>query len=153
MKTKRLQYLCWATALLFALVTGPAIKAADTTASLTGTWKVTFIHDGKRDAYQPNLKLKADGEKLTGTLDRNTGTKIETLPVEAGKIKGADVSFDIQFYSQVYKNGVLQSPNTNNMSHWKFQGTLGGATIKGTVEKESSAGRRTQNWEARRVAE
>jgi hypothetical protein len=145
--------LCLTTALLALAVAGPHLHAGETTGNPTGTWKVTITHDGKNDAYQPVLKLKSADHQLTGTLTRNTGTKIETLPITDGKLTGNELSFNVHFFSQVYQDGVLQPANTNRMSHWKFQGTLTGDSIKGTVEKKSSASTRIQNWEAKRAAE
>jgi hypothetical protein len=118
----------------------------------TGTWKVTQI---PKSTYSPTLKLKFEGDKLTGTLTRNTGTKIEELAIQDGKLKGSEITFTVHFFAQVLsKNGVPQPPDTNYISHWKFQGTISGDIIKGKVEKESSiAGIRTQEWEARRVQE
>ena len=140
----------WLTsALVFLAATSLPLKAGESAANPTGTWKVTQT---PKSTYEPTLKLKLDGDKLKGTLTRNTGTKIEELIVEDGKLKGSEITFTTKFYSQVYDKGVLQPANTNYMSHWKFQGTVSGDTIKGKVEKESSAGIRTQDWEARRVA-
>lgn len=141
------------TALLFLTVGGSTLRAGagdnQPTNNPTGTWKVTQI---PKATYEPTLKLKLAGDKLTGTLTRNTGSKIEELPLEDGKLKGSEISFAVHFFSQVYRNGVLQLPDTNYMSHWKFQCTINGDVIKGKVEKESSmAGSRTQDWEARRV--
>lgn len=143
------------TALGFLVVTGLTLRAGETTATPTGTWKVSYIRDGKAETYQPTLKLKSEDGKLTGTLTRNTGSKIESLPVADGKLKGSEITFTVRFFSQVLnKNGVPQPPDTNYMSHWKFQGAISGDIIKGSVEKESpSAGRRTQDWEAKRLKE
>jgi len=145
--------LCLTTALLALAVVGPTLRAGEPTSNPTGTWKVTITHDGKTDAYQPTLKLKSADDKLTGTLTRNTGTRIETLPITDGKLTGNELSFNMHFFSQVYQDGVLQPANTNRMSHWKFQGTMTGDSLKGTLEKVSSAGTRMQNWEAKRVIE
>ena len=132
----------------FLAVASLTTDAAETGVNPTGTWKVTQV---PKSSYEPILKLKLEGDKLTGTITRNTGSKIEVLPIEDGKLKGSEISFDIHFFSQVFKNGVLQPANTNAMSHWKFQGTIESDDIKGKVEKESSAGSRTQDWEARRA--
>jgi hypothetical protein len=137
--------ICIAAALLFLAAT---VSAGESDANPTGTWKVTQV---PKSTYEPTLKLKLEGDKLSGTITRNTGTKIEELTIEDGKLNGSEVTFATHFFSQVYKGGVLQPADTNFMSHWKFQGTISGDSIKGKVVKESSAGSRTQDWEARRI--
>lgn len=140
----------WLTSALLLLVAASVpINAEPAKADPTGTWKVTQT---PKVTYEPILKLKLDGDKLTGTITRNTGSKIEELAIEDGKMKGSEISFTTHFYSQVYDKGVLQPASTNYMSHWKFNGTMVGDSIKGKVEKQSSAGVRSQDWEARRVA-
>jgi len=132
----------------FLAFIGLTIRAAETGVNPTGTWKVTQV---PKATYEPILKLKLDGDKLTGSLTRNTGTKIEELPIQDGKLTGSEISFATHFFSQTFKNGVLQPADTNYMSHWKFQGTISDDSIKGKVEKESSAGSRIQDWEAKRI--
>ncbi|HZL79022.1 MAG TPA: hypothetical protein VFC17_09220 [Candidatus Limnocylindrales bacterium] len=132
----------------FLAVTGLTIRAAEAGVNPTGTWRVAQV---PKSTYEPILKLKLDGDKLTGTITRNTGTKIEVLPIEEGKLKGSEISFTTHFFSQVIKNGVIQPADTNHMSHWKFQGTISGDDIKGNVEKESPVGSRIQDWEAKRA--
>jgi hypothetical protein len=129
-------------------VTSLTVSAGEPDANPTGTWKVTQV---PKSTYEPTLKLKLEGDKLSGTITRNTGTKIEELTIEDGKLNGSEVTFATHFFSQVYKGGVLQPADTNFMSHWNFQGTISGDSIKGKVVKESFAGSRTQDWEARRI--
>jgi hypothetical protein len=146
----KLQHSICLTAALLMMTPVCPTWAGESAANPKGTWKVIYLREGKAEAYEPTLQLKLEGEKLTGTLTRNTGSKIENLSIEQGNLKGNEISFVTRFYAQVYKAGVLQPASTNFMSHWKFQGTLNGDTIKGTIEKESNAGHRTQNWEAKR---
>jgi hypothetical protein len=127
------------------------LNAQEPAANPAGTWQVVYIHDGKPLTYQPTLILTRAGKKLTGMITRNTGSKIESLPVENGNLQTGKISFNTSFFSQVFQAGVLQPPDTNYMSHWKFEGTLSGDTIKGTIEKESPAGHSTLDWEANRI--
>jgi hypothetical protein len=136
-------------ALLYVFVASPAINAAEPGLDPAGTWQVTYFYDGQPIAYQPVLKLAREGGKLTGTITRNTGGKIETLPIEDADLQDGNLTFKASFFSQVFKAGVLQPPDTNYLSRWKFQGKIAGNTIKGTIEKVSPGGVRTQAWEAK----
>ena len=125
-------------------------RAADDKAVIdpTGTWKVTI---GK-GTYEPTLKLKAAGDKVTGTMSRAAGNKIEQITLEDGKLNKDEIAFTTHVFALVYQNNVLQPPDTNQMSHSKYRGKIVGDTIKGKVERESSVGNaRTLDWEAKRV--
>jgi hypothetical protein len=37
-------------------------------------------------------KMTLEGGKLTGTLSRNAGSKVEPLPLEEGEVKGSEIS-------------------------------------------------------------
>jgi hypothetical protein len=126
-------------------------NAADDQSAInpTGTWKVSF----DKQTNSPTLKLKLAGDKLTGTMSRQAGYKVEQTPIQDGKLKGDEISFATHVFALSYVNNVLQPPDTNKMMHSKFQGKISGDTIKGTVERESTTTGtvRTLDWEAKRV--
>jgi len=104
-------------------------------------------------ASSQTLKLKVEGGKLTGTLGRQAGYKVEQLPLQDAKLKGSDISFATHNYAVSYENNVLQPTDTNKWSHSKYQGTISGDTIKGKIERKSwnTENSRTLDWEAKRV--
>ena len=75
-----------------ALVMGltPFIWAQDQKSDATGTWK--WSQEGPGGQMEFTLKLKQDGEKLTGTI---TGFQGEESPIEDGKVKDGVVSFKV----------------------------------------------------------
>jgi len=119
----------------------------------TGTWKSTILSATGQAASSQTLKLKLEGSKLTGTLSRQAGSKVEQLPLEDTKLKGNDISFATHNYAVSYVNNVLQPTDTNKWSHSKYQGTIRGDTIKGKTERTSwnTENSRTLDWEAKRL--
>jgi hypothetical protein len=59
-------------------------------ADLTGTWKGTI--DVQGNPLELTYKLKADGDKLTGTINSTYGE----LPITDGKINGTDFSYKVE---------------------------------------------------------
>jgi hypothetical protein len=99
----------------------------------TWTWSVTF-NDRTIDF---TLKLKQEGDKVTGTLSTARGdTKIED-----GKCKDGEVCFKVtrerdgQKFTSTYK------------------GKVAGNTIKGNVEFGSGDRTQKRDWEAKRKAD
>ena len=118
-------------AALLVLLGGIA-QADDKKASASGTWKWTRKgQDGQE--HESKLKLKQDGEKLTGTLTRDSND----LEIKDGKVKDGEISFRITF------------ERDGNEVNVKFQGKLEGDKIKGKVE----VGERSFDWEPTRVKE
>lgn len=155
MKIKLRQSVCLTTALLIVAVTGPTVGAGEPATNPTGTWEITIstaTTTQTRLAGQ-TLKLKLEGENLTGTLSRNAGGKIEQLAIEKGKLNGSNLTFATHHFALVYDHNVLQPTDTNKVTHSVFQGQISGDLIKGKVEKEYMGNSRTQAWEARRVKE
>lgn len=156
----RLQTSIYLITVLVALgVTGSTFcaSAEDNTPAINpiGTWKLKGLTNSP---FEPTLRLKVDGPRLTGTLTRNTGTKIEEMALENGKLKGSEISFNTHYFSQVFVHNVRQPPSTNNMSHCLYQGTISGDTIQGKLETErvfqgsvNPELHRSQDWEAQRV--
>ena len=116
----------------------------------TGTWKVTFPNQ----TNGPTLKLKLQGDKLTGTMSRQAGGKIEQLTLEDGKLNGDEISFLTRHFATVYIKNVLQPTDTNQVTLSSYRGKISGDIIKGKVEKDTRgtfANVRTQDWEAKRL--
>jgi hypothetical protein len=106
-----------------------AARAAD---DPTGTWK--WERKFNDQTFAVSLKLKLEGDKLTGTLTaRNMDTEIQD-----GKFKDGDVSFT-----------VTRERNGQKFSQ-KYAGKLSGDSIKGTVEIERNGETMKVDWEAKR---
>jgi len=108
---------------------------ADDKASPTGTWKWK-AGTGNR-AREVTLKLKLDGDKLTGSMvGRNNDT-----PIEDAKFKDGEVSFKVTRE----RNG--QKTTTS------YSGKVSGDTIKGKAESERDGKTQSRDWEAKRAKE
>lgn len=98
----------------------------------TGTWKWTTPGRNGGEGQEMTLKLKADSDKLTGSLTRpgrNGGDPVET-PISDGKIAGSQINFN-----------VVMDFNGNSMTN-KYEGKIDGDTIKGTQTGPARRGRR-----------
>jgi hypothetical protein len=69
----------------------PAAPAADAAGSATGTWKWSYQGPGGNDVEMV-LKLKQDGEKLSGTVSGFGGQATE---IKDGTVKDGKVSFKV----------------------------------------------------------
>jgi hypothetical protein len=74
--------------LILAIV--PFALGQDQKGDVTGTWK--WSQEGPGGQIEFVLKLKQDGEKLTGTI---TGFQGEESPIEEGKVKDGAISFKV----------------------------------------------------------
>src|SRR5215510_3431002 len=98
----------------------------------TGTWKwETEVNGQKRES---TLKLKLDGDKLTGASVRGD----QETPIEEPTFKDGTVTFKVTRE----RNGVKTVR--------KYTGKLAGDTIKGKVETERDGQVQTMDWEAKR---
>lgn len=139
------------------LALGTVAQAADS--KVTGTW--TWTQQGGRGGGQggnanatprkSTLKLKADGDKLTGTLSQpafGRGGQGGAAPapreteISDGKIKGDEISF------------TVKRENNGNQFVTKYNGKLEGDTIKGKIEMPGRNGGDpvSRDWEAKREA-
>jgi hypothetical protein len=107
-------------------------KAASGAAA--GTWNTELIlPDGNR--IEGTLKLKQDGEKLTGSLARNdNGTAIQE-----GKVAGDEITFK-----------VLRDRDGRTVTA-KYKGKISGDSVKGKVESDWSGDWQTLDWEGKRA--
>lgn len=119
-----------------ALLAFGVAAAADEKASPTGTWKWSAGEgDQKREV---TLKLKLDGDKLTGAiLNRNGG---ETA-IEEGAFKDGQVTFK-----------VTRERNGNKVVS-KYTAKLADNALKGKVEIDRNGEAVSRDFEAKRSAE
>ncbi len=118
-----------------ALTVALTASAEDKKIDLTGNWKSSFTNqDGQ--VRETTFKLKAEAEKLTGTISgRNNDTAIDD-----GTIKGDEISFK-----------VTREFNGNKMVI-KYTGKVSGDTITGKSESERDGEKRSRDWVAKREA-
>ena len=133
MNTKFNAWLITAAMSLLVVCLATPVSAAE--ASATGTWKWSFTPPNGGQAMETTLKLKQDGEKLTGTV---TGRNNTETAIEAGKVKDGEVTF------------TITRDNNGTKTVTTYKGKLSEDTIKGTIGRE---GRDPQPWEAKRVKE
>ena len=149
MRTQKALTSLLVTAVL-ALGAATELRAADK-ANVNGTWSWTVQgRGGNADApaRKATLKLKADGDKLTGTLsqpgrgqDGAAATPRET-EISDGKIKGDEISFSVK--REFNGNAIVT----------KYNGKVESDTIKGKIETPGRDGgeARSRDWEAKREA-
>ena len=130
-------FVTLASCALLAVGTAAQIQAADKAdPSGTWTWKTPGRNGGEGRAV--TLKLKSEGEKVTGKLStpgRQGGEARET-DIEDGKLDGNELSFKVT--RQFGDNKVVQ----------KYHGKVSGDTIKFTVEGPNGP----IQWNAKKVS-
>jgi hypothetical protein len=99
----------------------------------SGDWKWTFERNGQ--SVDILMTLKADGEKLTGTVGRED----RKTEITDGTFKNGEVSFK-----------VTRERNGQSFTS-TYKGKLEGDTIKGTMDFEFNGESRSREWEAKRV--
>ena len=134
----------WVGALFVVLCLSAAVRADDKkddkkAGDATGTWKWTMTTQNG-EQRESTLKLKQDGEKLTGAL---MGRNNQETEISEGKVKDGQVSFK-----------VTRKFNDREVTT-SYTGKLEGDTIKGKTESPGRDGGapRTRDWEAKRVKE
>ncbi len=123
----------WAGLVAFGLFAGLLTPAESRAADPTGTWKWSVERNGQ--TFETTLKLKQEGDKLTGTISGRQGNETK---IEDGKVEGDKISFQ-----------VTRMFNDNKFVQ-KFQGTVEGDTIKGKVEFERNGETMSRDWEAKK---
>jgi len=121
----------FAAALGLAVVLGAGTPVL--AAEATGTWKWTVERNG--NTFETTLKLKQEGEKLTGKITGRQGNETE---IEDGKVKDDTVSFKVT--REFNGNKVVMT----------YQGKLSGDTIKGDTKFERDGQEQKREWEAKR---
>lgn len=103
-----------------------------------GTYKWSFTRQNG-ETMESTLKLKRDGEKLTGAVTGRQGNETE---ISDGKIgKDGMIAFT-----------VTREFNGNSFTQ-KYEGKLEGDTIKGKISGERQGQAFSRDWEAKRVVE
>ena len=124
------KFVAAALVVCIAGLAGPA--RADDKANPAGTWKWTVERNGQ--TIELTLKLKVDGDKLTGAVVRND----QETKIEDGKFKDGEVNFT-----------VVREINGNKVT-FKYKGKVDGDTIKGKTEIDRDGQTTTRDWEAKR---
>jgi hypothetical protein len=119
---------------LVLVLTSAAFADDKKPASIDGTWTWKYkLRDGTEG--EAKLKLKQDGEKLTGTYIAREGAE---TPIEDGKIAGDELRFTV--------NRMVGDQKMK----FDYKGKLEGDTITGKImfgrEKPTP-----HDWEAKRV--
>jgi len=109
--------------LLVVLCTSQSALAADA----TGNWKWTIERNG--NTIESTMKLKQEGEKLTGTIKRMDNES----EIEDGKVTGDNVTFK-----------VTREFNGNKFV-LNYQGKLEGDSLKGQIKFEREGGFQTHS--------
>jgi hypothetical protein len=123
-----------AAALVVAFAGLAGVARAEDKANPTGTWKWTVkFGDQEREM---SLKLKAEGDKLTGSMPGRDGKE---LKIEDGKLKGDEVSFKVTREFNGQKIVI------------KYKGKVSGDTIKGKTEFDRNGETMSRDWEAKRA--
>ncbi len=106
-------------------------------AGVTGTW--SYQMEGRNNQkIDVTMKLKQDGEKLTGTI---SGFRGQESQISDGTVKGNDISFK-----------VVRTFNNNEVVT-TYTAKLEGDVIKGESEMTRNGQPVTREFEAKRVVE
>jgi hypothetical protein len=128
-----------ACAILALLAAGP-IQAQEKKIDPTGDWTWTFAGRDGGEGRKTTLKLKLEGEKVTGkmiTPGRQGGEPRET-EIQEAKLTGDELTFKIT--REFGGNSFTQT----------YTGKISGDTIKGKIEFERGGETRSRDWEAKR---
>ena len=129
-------WTAWSSTLAVTLTLGWAAAVwADEKSSPDGTWEWTITTQGGQ-TFTNTLKLKHDGDKLSGTV---TGRGGRETAIEDGKYKDGEVSFQ-----------VTRERNGNKFTV-KYRGKVSDDTIKGKMEFERNGQAQSRDWEAKRI--
>jgi hypothetical protein len=139
MKTPKSLSLQCVALILAAFASTLSVRAADTDSknavNPTGTWKWTFETQSGQ-TIESSLKLKLEGDQLTGTFIGRGGTEVA---IQDATLKQDEISFT-----------VVRERNGQKMTA-KYLGKLAGDTIKGKIETERDGQTRSRDWEAKRA--
>ena len=105
-------------------------QKVDSKVDPNGTWKWTQPGRNGNPGAELTLKLKADGDKVTGTLTtpgRGGGDPVDT-EISDAKLTGNQISFN-----------VVRDFNGNSMTN-KYEGKIEGDTITGTQTRGRRGG-------------
>jgi hypothetical protein len=120
----------------FALGLVGLSEAQDKKSDPTGTWKWETERNGQK--RETVLKLKLDGDKLTGTITAGRRDQTTEVKIEDGKFKDGEVSFSVTREFNDQKRVT------------KYAAKVDGDTLKGTATSERDGQERKQEFEAKR---
>lgn len=109
-----------------------AVHAEDK-ADPTGTWKWTVMFNNQ--SREMTLKLKLEGDKLTGSIPGRNNTEIA---IEEASFKDGEIRFS-----------VTRQRNDQKFTT-KYSGKLSGDTITGKTEFERNGQTQSRDWVAKR---
>ncbi len=122
------------------LALGAVAQAQDKKVDPSGTWTWTVPGRNGGPDRKSTLKLKLEGDKLTGTLSApGRGGQNNDTEIADGKINGDEISFAVTREFQ------------GNKVTTKYNGKVSGDSIKGKAERNGEA--QSRDWEAKREAE
>src|SRR5437867_8099552 len=126
------------------LALGAVAQAQDKKADPTGTW--TWSTPGRSGGpdRKYTLKLKLEGDKVTGTLSapgRGGQSQSSDVAISEGKLKGDEISFEVT--REVQGNKITA----------KYNGKISGDSIKGKIETERNGQTQSRDWAAKRETE
>jgi hypothetical protein len=102
----------------------------------TGTWKWTVEFGGQ--SREMTLKLKVDGDKLTGAMPGRDGQETK---IEDGTFKDGEVKFK-----------VTRERNGQKVTT-KYTAKVSGDTLKGKAESDRGGQTQSREFEAKRVTD
>jgi len=130
-----------AACLVVAIVATAQSKAADKV-DPSGTWTWTTPGRDGGPGRTSTLKLKLDGDKLTGAVSApgRQGGEAREVAISDASLKGDEVAFTVK---REFNGNTLVA---------KYSGKVAGDSIKGKVETEREGNARSRDWEAKREA-
>ena len=130
----RRHFAALAAAALGLAFAAEAAPAAPADKDATGTWKWTVTRNDRE--IETTLKLKQDGEKLTGSISGRQGQETE---IKDGSVKGGELSFKVE------------REFNGNVFSIKYVGKVDGEAIKGKTEFVRNGETTERDWEAKRA--
>ena len=121
------------------ITTAITAQADDKKSEATGTWTWTSPGRNGGPERKNTLKLKVEGDKLTGTTSSVAGdTQAPETEIKEAKISGDEISFT-----------VTREFNSNKITQ-KYTGKVSGDTIKGKIDVDFNGQSTQRDWEAKR---
>ena len=130
-----------AACLVLALVATMRSEAAEKV-DPSGTWTWSTPGRDGGAARTSTLKLKLDGDKLTGSVSApgRQGGEAREAVISDASLKGDEVAF------------TVKREFNGNTFVAKYSGKIAGDSIKGKIETERDGNTRSRDWEAKREA-
>ncbi len=128
---------------ILALGAAAQAQAQDKKADPTGTWAWTTPGRDGGPERKTTLKLKLEGEKVTGTISApgRQDAPPREIAIADGKLKGDEITFTV---TREFQGNKFVS---------KYSGKISGDAIKGKIETERDGQARSRDWQATREVE